>query len=593
MQEISQNELKKMILFSCERIERDKEQINKINVFPVPDQDTGNNLAATLRGIKNCIENKDFANIEELSASVLDGALTAAQGNTGIIYTGFLAGFFPFIAKQTSVNGTILGEAFEKGYERAKDSIQNPKEGTMLDVIAAFALGVKEKAKEEEDIIKIFHYALTKANEALLDTPNKMEVLKKAGVVDAGGLGFLMILETYLDTLQEQSDPFTIKSLDKETAGAKRFVQILSNRYEVVALLDDGEYTEKQIKDKLHHLGNCLDVIQIGERTKIHIHTDDPYEVRSIIKTLGIIENLRIEDMAKEVTGEKSVENISIGIIVDERSGLSSKIVTHYGIEVIPLRISWPEGEAIAGENICQRIKEAKKQGIVSQPKIEPIAPEFFMESYKTQLQKYEDVLCIVSSAKLSDNYEAAKKGREMLSSNEKEHVFVIDSKNISAGQSLVVLEAVEMIAEQRKVKEILRKLEKTVEAVKLYCVIEKSDWWNKEKAKPFWFSKKQEVRYALGEMKNGKLVPTETMKTKNFAAALFTKVEKESRRDIREGKRIRLVIAHGDNSPQAEELKTKMKTIKKTDISFINVTDPVTSINACPDSLLIGWIVK
>jgi fatty acid-binding protein DegV len=169
----------------------------------------------------------------------------------------------------------------------------------------------------------------------------------------------------------------------------------------------------------------------------------------------------------------------------------------------------------------------------------------------------------------------------------------VIDSKNISAGQSLVVLEAVEMIAEQRKVKEILRKLEKTVEAVKLYCVIEKSDWWNKEKAKPFWFSKKTEVRYALGEMKNGKLVPTETMKTKNFAAALFAKVEKESRRDVKEGKRIRLVIAHGDNSPQAEELKTKMKTIKKTDISFINVTDPVTSINACPDSLLIGWIVK
>lgn len=593
MQEISQNELKKMILFSCERIDRDKEQINKINVFPVPDQDTGNNLAATLRGIKSCIENKEFNNLEELSASVLDGALTAAQGNTGIIYTGFLAGFFPYIANETSVNGTKLGEAFEKGYERAKDSIQNPKEGTMLDVIQAFALGVKEKSKEEQDIVKIFHHALVKANEALLDTPNKMELLKKAGVVDAGGLGFLMILETYLDTLQEQTDPFTIKSLEKDGLGAKRFVQILSNRYEVVALLDDGDYTEKQIKDKLHHLGNCLDVIQIGEKTKIHIHTDDPYDVRDLIKKMGNIENLRIEDMAKEVTGEKSVENVSVGIIVDERSGLSSKIVNHYGIEVIPLRISWPEGENIAGENICQRIKEAKKQGIVSQPKIEPIAPEFFMESYKNQLQKFDDVLCIASSSKLSDNYESAKKGREMLSSNEKEHVFVIDSKNISAGQSIIVLEAVEMIAEQRKVKEILRKLEKTIENVNLYCVIERSDWWNKEKNKPFWFSKKQEVRYALGEMKNGKIVPIETMKTKNFAAALFSKIEKTSRKDIREGKRIRIVIAHGDNSPQADELKNKMKTIKKTDISFINVTDPVTSINACPESLLVGWIIK
>jgi hypothetical protein len=420
-----------------------------------------------------------------------------------------------------------------------------------------------------------------------------MELLKKAGVVDAGGLGFLMILETYLDTLQEQADPFTIKSLENEKMGTKRFVQILSNRYEVVALLDDGDFSEKQIKDKLHHLGNCLDVIQIDDRTKIHIHTDDPYEVRDLIKKLGNIENLRIEDMAKEVTGEKSVENVSIGIVADERAGLSSKIVNHYGIEVIPLKITWPEGENVAGENICQRIKEAKKQGIVSQPKIEPIAPDFFMESYKNQLQKFEDVICVASSSKLSSNYEAAIKGREMLNSNEKEHIFVIDSKNISAGQSIIILEAVEMIAEQRKTREILRKLEKTVENVNLYCVIERSDWWNKEKAKTFWFSKKQEVRYALGEMKNGKIIPIETMKTKNFAAAIFNKIEKASRKDIKEGKRIRIVIAHGDNSPQAEELKAKMKTIKKTDISFINVTDPVTSINACPESLLVGWIIK
>jgi len=94
MLEITQNELKKMILFSCERIERDKDQINKINVFPVPDQDTGNNLSATLKGIKEQIEDRDFSSIEELSDSVLEGALAGAQGNAGIIYTGFLAGFF-------------------------------------------------------------------------------------------------------------------------------------------------------------------------------------------------------------------------------------------------------------------------------------------------------------------------------------------------------------------------------------------------------------------------------------------------------------------------------------------------------------------
>ena len=592
MEQISHSELKKMLLFSSERIEKDKEQINKINVFPVPDQDTGSNLSATLKGIQENIENKEFQNISELSDSVLDGALTAAQGNTGIIYTGFLAGFFPYIADEEFLTAEKIGLAFEKGYERARESIQNPKEGTMLDVIKAFSLAVKEHSKEEKDIVKNFYFGIEKANQALLDTPNKMEVLKKAGVVDAGGLGFLMILETYLDALQEQEDPFTIeKGETTEMVRPKRFLQILSNRYEVVALLDDGYYEEKQIGEKLKHLGNCLDIIKIGNRTKIHIHTDDPYEVRDIIKKMGNIEKLRIEDMAKEVTGQKSVDNVSIGIIVDERTGLSSKIVDHYDIEVIPLRIVWPEGEYVTGENICQKIKEAKKQGIVSQPKIDPISPEFFMESYKKQLEKFEDILCITSSSKLSDNYDSAVKGREMLSSEEREHIYVIDSKNISAGQSLLILEAIEMVAEQRKIKEVVSKIERAIDNINMYCIIERSDWWNKEKSKPFWFNKSP--RYSLGKMREGEIVHMETIRTNNFSEALFKRIERDSLRQIKEGKRIRAVISHGDNPLEAEELKKKLKTIKKTDISFINITDPITSINACPQSLLVGWIIK
>jgi len=591
MDYISQNELKKMLLFSSERIERDKEQINKINVFPVPDQDTGNNLSATLKGIKSNIENKDFESIAELSDSVLDGALTSAQGNTGIIYTGFLAGFFPCIAEEKEVGAEKMGIAFEKGYERARESIQDPKEGTMLDVIKAFALAIKDYSKKEKDIVKNFYFALEKANEALLDTSNKMEVLKKAGVVDAGGLGFLMILETYLDTLKEQEeDSFVIKTKQEtEIMKPKRFIQILSNRYEVVALLDDGYCDEKQIREELDHLGNCLDIIKIKNRTKIHIHTDMPYEVRDIIKKMGNIESLRIEDMAKEVTGQKSVENVSIGMVIDERAGLSPKIISHYDIEVIPLRIIWEEGENVAGENVCQRIKEAKEKGISSCPKIEPILPEFFMESYKTQLQKFDDVLCIVSSSVLSNNYDSALKGRDLLSEEEKSHIYVIDSKNISAGQSILILEALEMIAEQRKIEEIVRKIDKTIDKVNLYCIVEKNDWWNKEKKS--WFKKK--TRYSLGEMRNGKIVHIENVKNTEFAEAIFKKIEKNSKKEIKNGKRIRAVIAHGDNLEEAEKLKKLLKGIKKTDISFINITDPVTSINACPQSLLVGWIIK
>jgi dihydroxyacetone kinase-like predicted kinase len=598
MEKLTYQELKKMFVFSAERLERDKEQVNKINVFPVPDQDTGSNLSSTLKGIKEAIEDKEFNGVEDFGATVLDAALTAAQGNTGIIYTGFLAGFIPALDNQDP-DAKTLGDAFVKGYERAKDSIQNPKEGTILDVIRDFAETFNDLSKTETDILKIFGKAFKAANSALLETPNKMEILKKAGVVDAGGLGFLMILETYLDILSEQTESVSsIKPiiLDKDESATRKFVQILSNRYEVVALMRRTDVKESEIRNKLKYLGNCLDIIQIGERTKIHIHTDDPYEVRDIISNLGSVENLRIQDMAMEIVGEESVvKDVSVGIVIDERAGLSQKIIQHYNIEVIPFKINWPEEQSLSGESVCEKIIEAKKKGLNTKPKINPISPVFFEESFKKQLQKFDNVLCIVSSSKLSDNYESALKAKNALPWNQKEKVFVIDSRNISAGQSLAVLEAIELIHEQRKIQEVVLRLERVIPNISFLGILENSRWWKKEKpANKFWFQKEEPKKdYQLIERRGGRIIPAEKVKTEDFAGVLFNKIERLTRHDLIGSKRLRVVIAHGDNPEEAERLKTKLKTTHRADISFISITDPVTSINACPQSLFVGWIIK
>ncbi|MCK9393462.1 MAG: DegV family protein [Candidatus Paceibacterota bacterium] len=596
MEEISQIELQKMIVSSCERVDRDKEQVNKINVFPVPDQDTGSNLAATLLGVKDAIEDKEFNNIGELGDSAMDGALIAAQGNTGIIYTGWLAGFFGALPREKNLDTKKLAVAFESGYTRAVDSVQNPKEGTILDVMRAFAYSFRENS-EEDNIIKVFSIALRKANTALLETPNHMEILRTAGVVDAGGLGFLMIIETYFDILKLYSDE-DIEELilatgdnEDEEMATKRFIQIISNRFEVVSLLTNTDYKMEKIRSKLHHLGNCLDVIQIGNKTKIHIHTDSPYEIRDIIKEMGDIENLKIQDMAKEVAGEKSIEKVSIGIVIDERAGLGQKIIQHYNIEIIPFKIDWPEGETLGGNSVCEKIKEAKKQGITNKPKINPISSEFFFEAYKNQLEKFEKVLCIVSSSKLSSNYDSAVRAKEMLPLNDRERVFVIDSKNISAGQSLVVLRALELIKELRNMDEIVKRLTNFVPKINVYGILENTNWWKKE-SKSFWFQKK-ETYYSLVEMRDGKMTPIEKIKSSDLVDVLFKKIAKISNREIKKGGRMRAVIAHGDNPEDAQELRKKLKTITKTEVPFVTITDPVTSINACPESLIVGWVIK
>jgi len=135
-----------MLLLSYERIERERENINKINVFPVPDQDTGNNVAKTLLGIKNAIAEREFKSLTEFSETILDAALSCAQGNAGVIYTGFLADFLPEL-KENSINAARLALAFEKGFGRARSSILNPRDGTILDVIEATAVSFKKESR--------------------------------------------------------------------------------------------------------------------------------------------------------------------------------------------------------------------------------------------------------------------------------------------------------------------------------------------------------------------------------------------------------------------------------------------------------------
>jgi len=314
MEFLTQEELKKMMLLSWKKIEEQKEQINKINVFPVPDQDTGSNMAKTLLGIKEAIEGKEFKDLSEISEAACDGALTSAQGNAGVIYTGFLASFLPLLDKNP-VNAKKLAVAFGKGAERARKSIQNPKEGTILDVIDAASQTFKEESEKETDILKILRNAIEKANEALLATREKMEIFKKANVVDAGGLGFLIILESYLEALEGEKKE--VKKEEKPSERTRRFVQVLSNRYEIISLIEDSRFNEEVIREKLKKLGNSIDVVQIGNKTKVHIHTDYPDEVKNVIRQSGQVLELREEDMAREVVGEPSVREVSIGIVTE------------------------------------------------------------------------------------------------------------------------------------------------------------------------------------------------------------------------------------------------------------------------------------
>ena len=593
MQYLTQKELKAMMLLSYQRVEREKENINKINVFPIPDQDTGNNITKTLLGIKEAIENKDFKDTEELTEAILDGALTAAQGNAGVIYTGFLARFLPQLKKGKSGNKD-LALAFEEGLQGATSSIQSPKEGTILDVIAATMLTFKEQAGKEDDILKVLKLAIKKASQALLDTREKMPILKKANVVDAGGLGFLIILESFLAALEEKEEIVEKEIKEKSSEKIKRFVQIISNRYEVVSLIKNPKLSFQEIKDRFKRLGNSLDMVQIGNKVKIHIHTDFPDEAKQVMQDLGDVESMVIEDMSNQVIGE-NLSNSSIGIITDELADLTQKIAERYQISVIPHRVNWPESESLSGKNIYQKMQEAERRGFKSLPKTSRPPKEIFLEEYKKLLEKFENVLCVPLSSKLSGSYNSACQARSMLSEEKRKRVFVLDSYSVSGGEALLILKAIELIQEGFDIHGIISKLKRKIPTIYLYGLLANPKWieWggriNSRQAA--WIRRFQKLGASpLLGIKEGRVEKIGyRFGIKETSEGLFREIKKKSKKVRDKGKKIRVVIAHCDNIEEANKLKQKLKKIK-AEVSFIGLTGPVLGAHVGPGALIATW---
>lgn len=299
MQSLSVLQLQNMLTAFCEHIIAQKQKINSINVFPVPDKDTGSNLAATFTAVHKVLASKRFDSITDLTETVEKTALYAAQGNSGIIFTGFIAGFFDSLYSQTSISPPILYLGFKKGAEKARSSIQHPKSGTILDVMDAVVVVMeKECAKKDCTLEVIFKQSFTYATAALEQTKEKMAVLKEADVVDAGGLAFVMMLESFYETITGKQ--LEVKEEKNTKTVENKSSDISVNRYEVIFILEEGLMEPAEIKEMLSELGDSIDIVDIKNSIKVHIHTDQPETVKEIAYSLGTIVFMQVMDMREE-----------------------------------------------------------------------------------------------------------------------------------------------------------------------------------------------------------------------------------------------------------------------------------------------------
>lgn len=299
--------LGKMFLAGAKNLEVKKEWINELNVFPVPDGDTGTNMTLTIMSAVREVNSLEEVTFKSLAKAISSGSLRGARGNSGVILSQLLRGFTKVIKEKEEVDAPTLADAMEKAVETAYKAVMKPKEGTILTVAKGAADKARELCDDCEDLGTFLEDVIAYANQVLNETPEMLPVLKEAGVVDSGGQGLVVVLEGAFDAFQGKEI-----DLNFEVQDAKTSVTKISRETEAdikfgycteFIIMLDKEFTEQdeaELKEYLLSLGDSLVVVADDEIVKVHVHTNDPGLAIQKALTYGALTRMKIDNMREE-----------------------------------------------------------------------------------------------------------------------------------------------------------------------------------------------------------------------------------------------------------------------------------------------------
>ena len=308
METINARLLQQMFLSGAATLESNKEKINDLNVFPVPDGDTGTNMTMTINSAADevrCIENPTMDN---LSKAISTGSLRGARGNSGVILSQLFRGFCKEIKEHEELDMKAIAVAMQKATETAYKAVMKPKEGTILTVARGIAEKTVEEAERTNNIAEAFENVLEHGEKVLASTPDMLPVLKQAGVVDSGGQGLLCVLYGCYDALTGKVSEFDITPATGDVASAATGaafddVDIEFGYCTEFIIKLDKEFTEEdedEFKSYLNSVGDSIVCVALDDIVKIHVHTNHPGEVFEKGLTYGQLSRMKVDNMREE-----------------------------------------------------------------------------------------------------------------------------------------------------------------------------------------------------------------------------------------------------------------------------------------------------
>ena len=464
--------LHRSVTAGLHRVVSRQEYLNKINVFPVPDGDTGTNMAYTLTTIEEVIRDKAYKDIKRMSMAIADSALDGARGNSGAILAQFFVGFADGIKEKSSLTAKEFAEAVIHAKNYAYDALTHPREGTILSVMKAWAESLLESCNSSKDILLILSKGLEDAQTSLEETPKHLDVLAKAGVLDAGAQGFVDMLEGVHNYITSgkiiESELQVIEEEDES-------IDIIVNekyRYCTECIIIGDEIHRRKLQEKLMDLGDSIVLAGTKTKAKIHIHSDVPREVFSACSKYGTVTNEKTDDMIKQQS-DAHKEHFPIAVIVDSGCDLPEEILESLNIHVIPVRLNFGDVHYVDKVSLTSQEfwKEMKNNPI--HPQTSQPSPGDFRRQYQFLSSHYDSAISIHIPKKLSGTFQSAVTASKTVSNFPIE---VSDSINGSVGMGLVAMSAAEAVQDGKNFNEVCKILENAINNTTIYIGFDKLD---------------------------------------------------------------------------------------------------------------------
>jgi len=461
-----------VFISGANKILENQKLLNKINVFPVPDADTGTNLASTLRAVIDNARPSDSYRVTANSIAV--AALNGARGNSGVIFAQFLYGMSIEAGEAKHISIDEFVDSIKRSVSYIYSAIADPVEGTMLTVIREWADFIYAQKGIIDDFRKLFKSSYEIALKSLSETTLKLKALALANVVDAGAKGFVLFLEGIIEgfrkTLLHEEIIARYDEIDQSALGNIKHEEF-NYRFCTEAMIHGQDIDHKQVKSLISGMGDSLVIAGSEKMVRLHIHTDHPHILFEKLREFGKIHYQKADDMKKQQEAMYS-RKWKIALVTDSTSDLSAELMEQYQVHMIPLNVHFGESQyldkiTLQPDQFYDLVNTEKNYPSTSQPN-----ETSFLNVYSHLASHYDSVISVHVSEKFSGTFRNARNAAERISKELGKPISVIDSQNVSGSLGLLTLRIAQAIESGMKHEEIVAQSAEWKKNTKIYVSV-------------------------------------------------------------------------------------------------------------------------